>query len=80
MLFSFVWVKYGLHTLIRHSTNNSETISKYSKYIDGEESEVDFDDLNWFYVKMLSDVIEALIGAILIDSCRFNYQIIIKYR
>jgi dsRNA-specific ribonuclease len=56
-----------IHKHIRHDTTNSETIRKYEEFVESEDY-IDFDELDQYFVKMLADVIESIIGAILLDS------------
>ena len=71
LLFSFIWINSGIYKYIRHDTKNGDTIYKYKEYIDSLNSDdVDFDELNNYHTKMLADVIESIVAAILIDSCK----------
>ena len=71
LLFSFIWINSGIYKYIRHDTKNGDTIYKYKEYIDSLNSDdVDFDELNNYHIKMLADVIESIVAAILIDSCK----------
>lgn len=75
LLFSFICVDTGLHEFIRHETKNDETIRKYKEYVDRERGNIDVDELNNYHIKMLADVIEAIIGAILIDSGKHGFLV-----
>ena len=72
-LFSFICIKSGIYKFIRHNTKNEDIINEYRQYIDNLDSEdVNFDDLANYHIKMLADVIEAIIGAILLDSSKHS--------
>ena len=68
LLFSFICIDSGIHQYIRHETTNKETIRQYEQFVKDEKDYLDLDDLDQFHVKMLADVIESIIGAILLDS------------
>ena len=68
LLFSFICIDSGIHQYIRHETTNKETIKQYEQYVSDNVDYLYLDDLDQFHVKMLADVIESIIGAILLDS------------
>lgn len=71
ILFSLICIKSGIYEYVRHDTKNKDMINEYKKYMDSiGNDDVDFEVLNAYHIKMLADVIEAIIGAILVDSCK----------
>ena len=76
ILFSLICMKSGIYKYIRHETKNEDLIESYKVYIDSiDNDDVDFEVLNAYHIKMLADVIEAIIGAILVDSCKHSFSI-----
>jgi len=61
-------VKSGIHRLIRHNTENTDKIDGFEKLIMEKGEKVTIEDTDPFFIKMLADVIESIIGGILIDS------------
>lgn len=68
LLFSFICISSGIHNYIRHDTTNRDTIKQYEDYVRTERDYLELDEVEQFNVKMLADVIESIIGAILLDS------------
>jgi dsRNA-specific ribonuclease len=82
-LFSLICIDTEIYKFIRYDTNNRDMIEKYAEYINkikeknkkrknnipcghlGEDLELD--DVIDFQIKMLADVIESIIGAIMFD-------------
>lgn len=68
-LFAYICMDTDIYTLIRHDTTNTESIKEYKRYMNSLDGDTDLENLDKYFVKMLADVIEAIIGAILLDSC-----------
>ena len=68
-LFAFMCIKSGIHKLIRHSTENITNIEMFEDIVERKGDEITIEDTEPFFIKMLADVIESIIGAIMIDSC-----------
>lgn len=67
-LFAFVCIHSGIYSYIRHQTKNQDDIDKYAELVKKRGDKIEIEEASKFYFKMLADIIESIIGAILIDS------------
>lgn len=68
-LFAYMCVVTGIQKYIRHSTNNGPQIQKYVDFVNEKKDDLMIEDTVPYFLKMLADVIESIIGAIMVDSC-----------
>lgn len=71
-LFAFMCIDKGIHAFIRHSTNNGALIQKYVDFVHEKKDDLMIEDTVPYFLKMLADVIESIIGAIMVDSCSLH--------
>ena len=67
-LFALMCVHSGIHTMIRHKTENQSKIDGYEKILKRKGDDITIEDTDPYFIKMLADIIESIVGAIFIDS------------
>jgi len=67
-LFAFMCVDSGIHTMIRHKTENQDKIDGFEQILKEKGKDITIEDTDPYFIKMLADIIESIIGAIFIDS------------